>query len=272
MRGALLLIVGLAACQNAPGSTGGGDDAPMVDAPGSGSGSGAGGTDPFAVSTTNIVLEIDYESGKEPYTGNVVGSGPIWEPMLTNLDRLFAGKKTLTIPTTTTEMENVGAINDEELTVADIAALAAMHRDQHDTADTKTYWMIFVSGHFADETGPKTSVLGISIGDTVAMFKDVIASTGSGLNTSTPRFVEQSTMIHELAHSIGLVDNGVPMVAPHKDSAHGPHCTNPDCVQYWLNEGAADARDFALRRILTGDTILFDAACLADVDALTGGP
>ena len=79
-------------------------------------------------------------------------------------------------------------------------------------------------------------------------------------------------MIHELAHSIGLVDNGVPMLADHKDEAHGAHCTNPDCVQYWLNEGAADARDFALRRLLTNNTILFDEACLADVDALTGGP
>lgn len=272
MRGSLLWILGLAACQSAAGSGGGGgDDDPMIDALGSGS-NGGGGTNPFAVSTTHVVVEIDYESGKEPYTGSVAGSGPVWEPMLTNIDRLFAGKKMLTIPTTTTDMQNVGTIDDEEITVADIAALATMHRDQHDTADTKTYWMIFVSGHFADETGPKTSVLGVSIGDTVAMFKDVIASTGSGLNTSTPRFVEQSTMIHELAHSIGLVDNGVPMVAAHKDAAHGPHCTNPDCVQYWLNEGAADARDFALRRILTGDTILFDAACLADVDALTGGP
>ena len=111
-----------------------------------------------------------------------------------------------------------------------------------------------------------------SIGDTVAMFKDVIKSTGSALSPNTAKYVEQSTLVHELAHSIGLVDNGVSMVATHKDATHGAHCNNADCVMYWLNEGASDASDFALRRLLTGDTILFDAACLADVDALTGGP
>jgi hypothetical protein len=104
------------------------------------------------------------------------------------------------------------------------------------------------------------------------MFKDVVRSTGDLTNPNTVRYVEQSTMIHELAHSIGLVDNGVAMAAAHKDTAHGAHCTNPDCVEYWLNEGSSDARAFALRRLLSENTILFDAACLADVDALTGGP
>ena len=26
---------------------------------------------------------------------------------------------------------------------------------------------------------------------------------------------------------------------PKRNASHGAHCTNPDCVQYWLNEGAA---------------------------------
>jgi len=28
--------------------------------------------------------------------------------------------------------------------------LASLHRDQHDTADTKTYYIMFVSGYYAD--------------------------------------------------------------------------------------------------------------------------
>jgi hypothetical protein len=177
----------------------------------------------------------------------------------------------LTIPIALADMQNVGAIADEELTIADIGMLATAHRDQHDSADTKTYWVLFASGHFADENGPNMQVLGISIGSTIVMFKDVIRSTGQLGNPNTVRYVEQSTMIHELAHSIGLVDNGVPMVADHRDTEHGAHCTNPDCVEFWLNEGASEARDFALRRLLTKSSLLFDAACLADVDALTGG-
>lgn len=265
-----LLLVALAACTSAAGGggAGGGDDA-AIDARGGG---GGGGTNVFATSTTKVVVEIDYEMGQEPYTGNAIGFGETWAPTLTNIDRLFAGKKTLTIPTTLSQMENVGAISDEQITVADLAALSIAHRGQHDSADTKTYWVIFVSGHFADVNGPNSAVLGVSVGDTVVMFKDVIKSTSDLTNPNTVRYVEQSTLIHELAHSIGLVDNGVPMVADHKDAPHGPHCTNPDCVEYWLNEGASAARDFAVRRLLSSNTLLFDAACLADVDALTGGP
>jgi hypothetical protein len=49
------------------------------------------------------------------------------------------------------------------------------------------------------------------------------------------------------------------------------HCNNDQCVMYWLNEGASDATTFAVNRLLTGNTIIFDAACLADVDAQSGG-
>ena len=40
---------------------------------------------------------------------------------------------------------------------------------------------------------------------------------------------------------------------------------------YYTNEGAADATQFALTYVLSGSSILFDDACLADADALTGG-
>ncbi|HEY5927118.1 MAG TPA: hypothetical protein VIV11_35765, partial [Kofleriaceae bacterium] len=103
-------------------------------------------------------------------------------------------------------------------------------------------------------------------------FKDVIRSTNIVVAPNVVRYVEQSTLIHELAHSIGLTDNGVPMVAPHKDASHGAHCNNQDCVMFWQNDGSADASRFVQQRLLTGSSILFDAPCLADVDALTGGP
>ena len=239
---------------------------------GSDSGSGSGAVSVFDPSITRVVVEIDYETGQPPYTGNIVAFGDTFAPTMANIDRVFAHKKMLTIPQTLADMQDVGVVPDEELTVADIQALAAQYRNQHDAPGVKTYYLIWVSGHFADDSGVRDTVLGVSFGDTVAMFKDVIKGTGSLSSPNTERYVEQSTLVHELSHSIGLVDNGVPMVAPHKDAAHGAHCNNSNCVMYWLNEGAADARTFAINRVLTGSSILFDDACLADVDALTGGP
>jgi hypothetical protein len=227
----------------------------------------------FDPAVTEVRIEIDHETGEAPYTGPVLGFGDTFALTTANLDRLFAGAKTVTLPTTAAAMEDVGAIADEELTVDDLLALADQHRDQRDGGAVRTYYVIFVSGNFADGGGVQPGVLGVSIGDTgvVAMFKDVVESTGVAAVPNLERFVEQSTLIHELGHAFGLVANGVATTSAHHDSAHGAHCSNEQCVMYWLNEGASDMAMFARQYVVSGDAILFDDACLADVDALTGG-
>lgn len=269
----IVLVLFTVACGHLP--FGGGDDG---DVPPTDSGKRPDASIPpgsvFDPAIAKVVVEIDYETGQEPFTGLILGFGDTFDLTVNNINRLFASKKQLAIPRTKAEMMDVGNIPDEELTVDDILALATAHRDKQDTADTKTYYVIFVSGHFRDAGGIQSGVLGVSIGNTgvLAMFKDVIRSTNVPGLPNVVRYVEQSTLTHELGHAIGLVANGVPMVAAHKDTPHGAHCDNDKCVMYYLNEGASDAAKFAQMYVLAGDTIVFDARCLADVDALTGGP
>jgi hypothetical protein len=253
----LLVLLGAAAC-GAGGDGGGGED---------------DGGAVFAPEVTRVVVEIDFETGQAPYTGPLLGFGDTFDLTIENVDRLFSGKKTLTVPRALPEMEDVGAIGDEELTTADLLALADRHRSGRDEGDTKTYYVLFVSGHFADGEGVQPNVLGVNLGDTgvVAMFKDVIRSTTAAAFPNLVRLVEQMTLVHELAHAIGLVDTGVPATSDHVDTAHGAHCTSDRCVMYYLNEGASDAAKFARQVITTDNKIMFDAACLADADALTAG-
>lgn len=252
----ILAAAVLAACG------GGGDD---------GDDDGGGVFDP---AVTTVRLEIDYETGEAPYTGNVIGFGDSFDLSATNLDRLFAGTKQLTIPRTTDAMQDIGVVADEELTADDLLALAALHRDDPGGGATRTYYLLFVSGQYTDDSGPRPGVLGVSIGNSgvVAMFKDVIESTGLPAVPNLERFVEQSVLIHEVGHALGLVNNGVALASAHHDSPNGAHCTNDQCVMYWLNEGASDMAMFARQYAISGDAILFDDACLGDVDALTGGP
>lgn len=42
---------------------------------------------------------------------------------------------------------------------------------------------------------------------------------------------------HEVGHLLGLVDQGTPMVTPHK-STNGAHCTNSSCLMYYVIETA----------------------------------
>lgn len=261
-----LLFCFLAAC-NFGNSTSApaGDDAP-IDARSPGDGSVKGTV--FDPAVTKVTVEVDYETGAEPFTGNIIGFGDTWSITTTNIDRLFSGTKTLAIPTTIGAMESIGDVPDEALTVADMLALAQAHRQGKDTQTEKTYYVLFVSGNLSDDNGPNQNILGVSIGNTgvIVMFKDVIRGA-SGLS-NVQRYVEQSTMVHELAHGIGLVNNGVPLTSAHQDSTHGAHCTNDACVMYWQNEGASAMTAWATQYVLTSNTILFKADCLADVDAL----
>jgi hypothetical protein len=253
----LALLAAAAAC----GSNGGDDD-------------GGGDVDPvFEPGVTRVFVEIDFETGQEPFTGPMVGFGDTFDLTVENIGRLFGGKKELIIPRATSEMQDVGVIADEELTSADLTALADLHRERVLEPGTKRYYVLFVSGHFADAGGVQPSVLGVSLGNTgvIAMFKDVIRSTSVAVLPNLVRFVEQSTLVHELAHAIGLVDTGVPATTAHVDTPHGAHCTNDRCVMYYANEGAADAAMFAREVITTGNRILFDDACLADADAVNAG-
>jgi hypothetical protein len=263
------LVIALAALAACNSSAAGGDD---TNPPGDGAVTGNGTV--FQPEVTDVVVEIDYETGQQPFTGPILGMGDTFDLSQANVDRLFAGKKQLTLPRDIADMQDVGTIADEELTVPEILDLAKAHRDQHDTATTKTFYVLFVSGHFADGNGVQTGVLGVSIGTTgvIAMFKDVIRSTNVPALPHVVRYVEQSTLVHELAHGFGLVNNGVPMVMAHSDPAHGAHCNNDKCVMYYLNEGASDAAMFVRDKVISGSSILFDDHCLADADAITGGP
>jgi predicted Zn-dependent protease len=267
VKSAFVLALVLAACGNSGGGSGSGDDG--IDGGGSGSGSGNGSV--FNPAVKDVVLEIDYETGEEPYTGAIVGFGDTFDVTKTNLERIFSGTKTLTIPTTTAQMQDIGSVGDEELTVDDILALADAHRDTQSTSTKTAYYIVFVSGYFTDDNGPNHSVLGVSIGNThvLAMFKDVIRSTSSPVFQNVVRYVEQSTLVHELGHAVGLVNNGIAMVEPHQDTAHGAHCTNDKCTMYWVNEGASSAAAFAQMYVTSGDSVIFGDECLADVDALT---
>ncbi len=78
-----LALAVIAACGGTPGAGGGGggDDAPGTDAK-QPDGPGGGTSGPAAVfdpAITSVHIEIDYETGKAPYTGPIVGFGDTFD-------------------------------------------------------------------------------------------------------------------------------------------------------------------------------------------------
>jgi predicted Zn-dependent protease len=219
----------------------------------------------FTALVTEIEIEVDYQSGAEPYTGSVLLFGRLWDTFQTNVEAIFsAHPKTLYLDDELAEMERLSDVSGTDFDVGKILDIADRHRQSADTATRRSFYFLFLDGYFKDQTGRRPNVLGVSIGKTgvIAMFKPVIDSTGS-----SRKRIEQTTMVHELGHAIGLVDNGVPALDDtHRDDPHGAHCTNDECIMYWLNESGSDLAGFVTRNLLSSNTVLFDQDCLNDLD------
>lgn len=224
----------------------------------------------FSPGVTRVTLEVDYQAGAAPYTtGAVLGPNP-WEVFDANAEALFSRHpRTLVIPRTLAEMEQVTVTSGPDFNVSELQALAEQHRDVPSTRTERSFYMLFLDGYFENNGQRVSNVLGVSLGDgrgTTFLFKPVIDST------SSPRETEQGTAIHEFGHAVGLVNNGVPLTTPHQDSEHGAHCTNTGCVMFWQVDQDPNYIVNNLLGPLTGSNpVVFDDACLDDAHA-AGGP
>lgn len=218
--------------------------------------------------STSVVLEVYYEPGAEPYEGNLPNSNPLWSITEDNISALMSFKSvspTLTIPTMLSEMTLIPAQNKSTWDTNSVIALYKKYHDQKPSKSKAVFYIYFLNGN----SSSGASVIAFSINSTpvIAVFKDVIESS-SGI-MGVRRFVEQSTIIHELGHAFGFVNNGVPMSSNHQDTDHGAHTQNTDCVMYWLNEGASDLSNFVQDYIATGNTVMWGPEVLADAAAFS---
>jgi hypothetical protein len=227
----------------------------------------------FGQTTQSVELEVDYAKGAEPATGIVPGVGAdAWNLFRANAERVFAKAtpKTIQAPSTLDEMEALDVTGDS-FTEHEILALADAHRTKRSNGSLATFYALWLPGYFDDGHGPQKDVLGITVGSTgvIAMFKGALETANNG--GTQLALLEQFTLLHEFGHAVGLVDNGIHPSSPHRDTSHGAHCTNPACVMYHANEGAAAALAFS-RQITVGNQILLGPECLEDIDTFAKSP
>jgi hypothetical protein len=161
---------------------------------------------------------------------------------------------------------------DHAWTFAELTALGDETFDDDTTPGTVVMHVMWIDGHDADDTS-SGAVLGVSWGNLhIAMFHDTIERTCSGNVVLGERLCTETqygVWLHEVGHTIGLVDDGIPMVTPHSDAAHGAHDSNSSCLMYWAYDGSAGL-DLIQSALLGGSSGApdFDANCLADVAAI----
>jgi len=227
----------------------------------------------YLPSLEKLVVEVAYQTGAEPFVGKVIRSRrsmSLWNVAERNMEALFEGRTNavrIEIPHSLDEMKELPGLDQDGYTLEQIADLVTEYRTGLCSNSEIHLFIVFLDGLFESDGETDDSVIGVNIigAPVIAIFKPVIHSSGFNDEGIVPKYVEQTTIIHECGHALGLVENGVPLTSDHHDLEHGSHCTDSDCVMYWSNEGASNLWGFVKRFLLTSNTVVFCEHCLADV-------
>lgn len=217
-----------------------------------------------------IKVDVKFEPGGEPYTDKNFRNRHYWTFLESNLKAIYDARGMnveLDVPKELADMSMIQIQNKESWTAEEVVNLVNSLDYTAPTATMGVYKVIFLKGYFKSNGTVKQTVLGINVTGTtiVAIFKDVVEDMGRTRDDNIAKFAEQSTLVHEIGHALGLVNNGVAQVEDHHDHEHGAHCSNQDCVMYWKNEGASDMIQFIQNYFSSGSEVMFGEKCMNDL-------
>ena len=176
-----------------------------------------------------MVVEIDYQPGYQPESSST-------DLLQERLESVCDKPQGIDIKFTETTFEN------EAIWSADDVRNSGWDAKSEDPRDGSTlYWqVIFPAGVYEDD-----SVLGVAVdASTIAIFKDSIDDAENIFRRPSAEKIENSVLVHEFGHLLGLVNTVYTSPADHEDSSHPGHSNNEDSVMYWAIESSSIANFF----------------------------
>lgn len=170
---------------------------------------------------TQWIIEIDHVSGNAPDAQAM--------QLLKERMSSLVNKDSITITVDQTNLQGQDSWTETEL-----RNLESQTRDHQTGGSTVTTHVLYVDG----ELSGRPSVVGFAHGSRyVVIFKEIIEDSTDDIlvRTTTSQF-EQSVLVHEFGHVLGLVNNGIDMVNDHEDDDHPGHSDNQDSVMWWQIE------------------------------------
>ena len=201
---------------------------------------------------TSMVVEIDYESGYKPEQSSV-------DLLKTRLGEVCDKPGGINVLLTETNFEHSGS-----WTADDVREKGWMHKSNQPQTGSTLYWQaIFPSTGYENN-----DVLGVAVdASTVAIFKDAVEEAeGPFFSRPSAEEIENSVLVHEFGHLLGLVNLVYKSPVDHEDKDHPGHSNNEDSVMYWAIESVN------LRNFITGELPdEFDNDDLNDLSGMLSG-
>lgn len=221
----------------------------------------------FQSDVEEVVIEVDYLAEADPCDGWISNQGRVWDLFVNNLQILFApAPRELTIQRSPAPIAPIKELfehsSGRSYSESEILELVSTHRQEGSTHRRRAFYVIFLDGYYQEGGEVKTDVQGRTLrgnSGAIAIFKPALRARGW--------FGEQSTLVHEFGHAVGLVNRGLKMVHPHQDSEHGSHCDDPSCIMHHRPVRYSSYQT----QLPTADQPLFCSNCLQDAYAASDG-
>jgi len=201
---------------------------------------------------TSMVVEIDYEAGYMPEQSST-------DLLKTRLEQVCDKPQGIEIFLTETNFEHEG-----QWSASDVREKGWNEKSNNPQSDSTLYWQaIFPSGQYAND-----GVLGVAVdASTIAIFGEAVDDAeGPIFNRPSAEEIENSVLVHEFGHLLGLVNLVYQSPVDHEDEEHKGHSNNEDSVMYWAIESAN------IGNIITGELPDdFDADDLNDLAGMLSG-
>lgn len=172
----------------------------------------------------SIEVEIFYVDGFRPTTQTLSNLKNFMQVRLNKPDG---------IAFTETEIESPG---NSPYTLDEIVTIESEIRTKYNRPNVLTLFVLFLDGKYTNDTN-NSFTLGTAYRNTsFVVYENSIKFLSENVAGANLVQMETTVVLHEFCHLLGLVDFGSDMQTPHRDTAHGQHCDNENCLMFWQTE------------------------------------
>ena len=172
-------------------------------------------------SYTELIIEIDFESGYKPETSST-------DLLTQRISEVCSFSQGISTEFTETNFADVGTWSAD-----DVREQGWDNKNADPTVGKTLRWqLIFPAESYEDD-----SVLGVAVdASTIAIFGESVDGAAGFFNRPSAEEVENSVMVHEVGHLLGLVNLVYTSPVDHESADKPGHSDNDDSVMYWAIE------------------------------------